>query len=407
MKIRKITGLLPLFALMIMFSCSSDDDNTTPDPTPATPDPVAGPSKYFLALSLPTIESYPFHVLSSIDEGTAHIDQSQEIPGLPNNVPVTTQSGFIFLNSAEKLTKYSVDEEGILVDEGSAPNLGISGGPVFEFLNEDELMISTGPREAKDGKFQYQIISTATMTEISKGTITLPTDENSNAIPSAYILKEGKIFVPYIHSNAEYKAYDEAPVAIFDAETMEYEKTIYDDRTASLAYSVVSSHGFSEEGDLYITSCNSSYWGGNESLPSGILRIKAGEDDFDEDYFFNLTEKFEGNHTGGMLYVGNKKAIVQVFRSDLIQEFRDYQGDFVIEYHLVDLETKEVEQLDVPLSKYPRKALSLLKNGKAVIVANTENEGNALYIFDPATQEVTKGLTYEGAEFINAFMSFE
>src|SRR5690606_24549739 len=253
----------------------------------------------------------------------------------------------------------------------------------------------------------YQIINTTDMTEESNGTITLPTDENSLSIPSAYILRDGKIYVPYLHTNEDYEAYDEAPVAIFNAATMEYEKTIYTENAAALGFSVVSSHGLAENGDLYITACNSNYWAVNESIPSGIVRINAGETEFDDTYFFNLSEKFNGNHTGGMLYVGNNKAIVQVFRSDLIDEYGDYQGDFVIEYHVVDLITEETTQLDIPLSKYPRKAMVLLENGKAVIVGNTKSEGNNLYIYDPATGNVSKGLTYEGAEFINAFMSYE
>lgn len=398
------TGKLPvalLTSLILLLSLNSCDDSDNPTPE------ADGTPRYFLALSLPAIDAYPFHVVADVESDTADIDNSQEIPDLPYNVPVTTQPGFIFLNSAEKLTKYSVDEEGILQDEGSVANLGISGGPVFEFLDDNRLLISTGPRQAADGNFDYQIINTTSMTEESTGTIALPVDENSLAIPSLYILKDDKIFVPYIHSDENSVAYNEATVAIYDAGTLDFDTLITDSRTSSLGYSVVSSHGFAENGDLYITSCNSDYWAVNESLPSGILRIKAGEEAFDPDYFFNLTEKFDGNHTGGMLYVGNNKAIVQVFRSDLITEYGDYQNGFVIEYHLVDLATEATEQLDVPLSKYPRKALELLDNGKAVIMANTENEGNALYIYDPQSNSVSKGLVYEGAEYINAFLSFE
>ncbi|HYF70706.1 MAG TPA: DUF4374 domain-containing protein [Ohtaekwangia sp.] len=388
-----------LFASIALISAMSCDDEKN--------DPVLDrDAKHILALSLPAIESYPFHLIGDATSGTADISQSQEIPNIPDNVPVTTQQGFIFLNSADRLTKYSVDADGYLQNEGELPNLGISGGPVYEFLSNNRLLISTGPRANESGVFDYQIVNTTTMTEESKGTIALPIDENSTAIPSNYILKEGKVYVPYIHTDLDYAAYDKAPVAIFDAVTMAYEKTIYEERTASLGYSVVSSHGFAENGDLYLISCNSNYWAANEELPSGIARINAGESEFDEDYFFNITAKVDGNHTGGMLYVGNNKAIIQVFNGDLITEYRDYQNAYVIDYYLADLSAQTVEKLDLPTSKYPRKALELLKDGTAAIVINSEQD-NAIYIFDPADNSVTKGLTYTGAEYINAFMTFE
>lgn len=395
-------GLL-LVLMMTFVSCSNDDGPTDPEV-----EPEVTTYKYLLALSLPAIDSYPFHTLADITDGTAAIADSQEIPDLPYNVPITGKDGYIYLNSEEKLTKYEVGEDGILVDLGSISNLGISGGPVYEFLSNDRLMISSGPRGAADGVFSYQIINTTTMTEESTGTVALPVDANSLAYLSSYILKEGKIYVPYLHvDDTSYASYDNAPVAIFDAATMVYEKTIYTDNAAALGFSIVSSHGMAENGDLYITASNTDYWGINETIPSGIVRINADETEFDDSYFFNLSEKFNDNHTGGMLYVGNNKAIVQVFRSDLVTAYGDYQGAFVIEYYVVDLETETTEQLNIPLSKYPRRAMALLNDGTVAIVGNTESDGNNIYIYDATANTITKGLEYTGTEFIETFMNFE
>lgn len=385
-------------ACATLFSGCDSDSDPAPDQIDETQ------YNYLMALSLPTTDSYPFHTLKSVSSGTADIAESQEIPNLPYNVLVTAKDGYVYLNSEQKLTKYAVGEDGLLQDMGSVANLGISGGPVYEFLDGNRMLISSGPRANSTGNFNYQIINIETMTEVGNGSISLPvTGTTSTAVPSAYILRDGKIFVPYIHTNSDYEAYDEAPVAIFNASTMAYEKTIYTSKTASLGYSVVSSHAIDEKGDLYLASCNSNYWGVNESLPSGIVRIKSGQTEFDDSYFFNLTEKFNGNHTGGMLYVGNGKAIVQVFRSDLITKYKDYQNGFVIEYYEVNLETKATKKLAIPLAKYPRRAMALLQDGKAAIIGNTQNEGNNVYIYDPATGNVTKGLEYKGTEYIEAF----
>lgn len=394
---RRFMAAAALACATLFSGCDSDSD-----PTPDQIDETK--YNYLLALSLPTTDSYPFHTLKSISSGTADISDSQEIPSLPYNVVITAEDGYVYLNSEQKLTKYAVGENGLLKDMGSVANLGISGGPVFEFLDAKRLLISSGPRVNSTGNFNYQIINTETMTEMSTGSISLPvTGTTSTAIPSAYILRDGKIYVPYIHTNSNYEAYNKAPVAIFNASTMAYEKTIYTSKTASLGYSIVNSHAIDEKGDLYLASCNSNYWGANESMPSGIVRIKAGQTEFDDSYFFNLTEKLNGNHTGGMLYVGNGKALVQVFRSDLITKYKDYQGAFVIEYYEVDLNTKAIKKLNIPLAKYPRRAMAMLQDGKAAIVGNTQNEGNNIYIYDPATGSVTKGLQYNGTEYIEAF----
>lgn len=387
------------FAVLFSISACKKDDTTTPVETDDS-------YKYLLALSLPTVDSYPFHVLKDVESGTANISESQEIPDIPDNVPVNGKGGFLYLNSAEKLTKYEVGADGILKSLGSVPNTGMSGGPVSTFIGENRLLVSTGPRQAAVSNFNYQIINTENMSVASSGAITLPITEGSLAIPSLYIHRDGKIFVPYLHTNAAYESYNNAPVAIFNATTMAYEKTIYTDKAAGLGYSVVSSHGIAENGDLYIIACNSNYWAVNESIPSGIVRIKSGQTEFD-DYFFNISEKVGGSHTGGMIYAGNNKAIVQVFRSDLIKSFRDYQNSFVIEYYVVDLSAKSVQKLNIPLTKYPRRTMGVLENGKIAIVGNTESEGNNIYIFDPATNQVRKGLSYVGTEEISTFLPFK
>lgn len=387
------------FTLLLSIAACKKDGETTPVETDDS-------YKYLLALSMPTVDSYPFHLLKEVESGTANISESQEIPDLPDNVPVTGKGGYVYLNSLEKLTKYEVGTDGILKSLGSVPNTGMTGGPVSTFIGENRLLVSTGPRQAAVSNFNYQIVNTENMSIASSGTITLPINENSTAIPSLYIHRGDKIFVPYLHTDTNYASYNRAPVAIFNASTMAYEKTIYTDNASGLGYSVVSSHAIAENGDLYIIACNSNYWAGNESIPSGIVRIKSGQTEFD-DYFFNISEKVGGSHTGGMIYAGNNKAVVQVFRSDLITTFRDYQTGYVIEYYVVDLSTKSVQKLNIPLTKWPRKTLGILENGKVAIAGNTESEGNNIYIYDPATNVVTKGLSYIGTETISAFMPFK
>ncbi|MEM9337700.1 MAG: DUF4374 domain-containing protein [Bacteroidota bacterium] len=387
-----------LTLLVLLISCSDDDSGVQP----VIDD---GEFSYLIAPALESAELYPMHPLTTLQSGTTSISQAQEIPDVPWNVLVAGRNGFVYLNYDGTLSKYSVDEQGILVNEGSVLGTGVSGGPLSTFTTESEMFVSTGTRFNESGVFAYQIINTDEMSETANGTITIDLKEGEGAAPSIYIFKEGKILVPYIHYDADGASYPFAPMQVYDAATMTLEKTISDDRTAGLGLSVVNSHGFDEAGNLYLISCPSNYWVANEDKPSGLLRINNGATDFDADYFMDLSSKFEGNHTAGFLYVGNNKAIVQVFDSEQISEYADYQWNFSVEYHVVDVITGETERLDIPLSLYPRHALDLARDGKGMIATTTETE-NAIYIYDSQTSTLSKGLVYDNTDYFEGIMTF-
>lgn len=395
-KLIKFSLMLTSSALLFFTSCSKDDD-VTENP------PKKDKYNYLLGLSIPSTENYPFHTVGSLESGTANITDAQEINGSDSGVPVLGKDGHVYINTASKLIKFKVEENGILKEVASLPNTGISGGPVSTFLSKNRLLVSTGPRASVGGTFSYQIINTVTMTEESKGTITLPVHEkDSKATPSLFILKDNKIYIPFYQASSKWKGYDFASIAIYDAATLKFEKEIKTDKATGLGFSPVSSHASTENGDLYLIDSNTDWWGANEDLPSGIVRIKKGKSDFDSEYFLNLSEKFNGNHTGGMVYATKNKIVVQVFRSDLISKYKDYQGKHVIEYYAVDLASGETTKLDIPLSKWPRHAIVSIGNGKVAIAANTESEGNLIYIYDVSTNKVSKGLTYNGTESISS-----
>nr|WP_295927811.1 DUF4374 domain-containing protein [uncultured Dyadobacter sp.] len=384
-----------IISVVLLFSCVPESERQSGEQP-----------HYILALSQPARSYYPFQVVSDLETGEADIGDAKQVQDHPNNVLVTAGRGFVLLNSKEKMTRYAVGAGNTLKEEGSVPNTGLLGGPIAAFLDESRLLVSTAPRQVSDSMFAYQIVNTSEMTVERSGKIRLQVTPGSMASPSMYVVRDGKVLVPYIHADTDNHAYPKANLAIFNAKDMVLEKTISTDKTACLGYSVVSSHAFTENGDLYLISSNSNYWGANESLPSGIVRIKNGQDEFDNDYFLNLTAKLNGNHSGGMIFAGGNKVIVQVFESSLIKAYRDYQHGFVISYYEVDLQTQALRKLDIPRSKYPRRALERLKNGKVAIAVNGENGENAFYIYDGQTGDVRKGLVYRNAEYLSGVVAF-
>jgi hypothetical protein len=246
------------------------------------------------------------------------------------------------------------------------------------------------------GKIPYSITNLETFTVEKTGTLDIPILPNSLIWPNSVIEKEGKLYVTYIHcDDVNYANYDLAYVSIFDATTFAYEKTITDTRTAALGYNRTADHIFTSNGDLYIASGNSDYWGINENLPAGVLKIKAGQSDFDPDYFFDISALTGGNHFVGMQPVGGSKAIVRVFKKELIESYADFSGKHVGEHYLVDVVARTAQKLDWGLAIKPFLPIKDIGNGTFAIPVNTESE-NSIYIYNSTTGEFTKGLTYQG-----------
>ena len=151
-----------------------------------------------------------------------------------------------------------------------------------------------------------------------------------------------------------------------------------------------------------MSSSNTNRFAGNESTPSGIVRINSGETDFDEDYFLDITE-LTGFHSLAMLYIGNGKSIVQVFNTDLSDSGYD------VEYYLVDLTAETADKLDMPASSNNRfayrRTLDILGNGNAAILINHEN-GSSIYVYDVTTGELSEEVTYTGADYLGGIKAY-
>jgi len=103
----------------------------------------------------------------------------------------------------------------------------------------------------------------------------------------------------------------EAMVAVVNLTTNTLEKVISDDRTATLFGTLTTAiMAQDENGDIYVQ--GSGLFSGK---PSGILRIKAGETDFDPDYFFNLSTA-TGGSCFGLYTFGNGNTFTAVSEND-------------------------------------------------------------------------------------------
>ena len=250
-----------------------------------------------------------------------------------------------------------------------------------------------------DGKVPYQVFDIANMTLIKDGTFDLQVLPNHSAFPNSIIKRNNELLVTYmVTDNNTYASVDTAYIDIFNATDFSFKKRITDSRANSLGYNFMDDHFFDINGDLYISTSNSYYWGLNETQPSSIVRIKAGEDKFDTSYLFNITSKVGNEFSNGLFGIGNKKALTRVFKKSITaDEYSKYSSGYSMETWEIDLNNNSAKKLEIPLSKFPHVNFLRLKNGKIAIPSNTAN-GNFIYIYNPTDGSIIKGLEYENGD---------
>jgi len=303
--------------------------------------------------------------------------------------------GFLYAGNRQtgKFTK-SEYVNGSFVERGSVSLT--AGSYRINKLGENKIIVLINSY-FKDGKVPYYVLNTADFSITSSGTLNIPIPANTMVWPTSALTKDGKVLLNHLVCNqTTYGSLDTAYVSVFNPNTLAYEKTTKDTRTCALGFNNLEDHFMDAAGDLYISTCNTDFWGINEKLPAGILRIRAGQTDFDRDYFFNVSSAIGGNHYIGLHPVGNGKAIIRAYRKDLITSYNDYRAAHVVEHYIADVATRTATKLDIPLSVEARQQIAVLGDGKYAIPANTK-EGSFFYIYDAATGTVKKGAHYTDA----------
>jgi hypothetical protein len=375
-----------LAAVLAIAGCDKDNSTTPPE--------KLGDEKY---LVIPVPDAWTTmltHLTSNITSGALSVTNAKEGEIKPFDVKYIGGALYGIDPIAGKFMKYGITDKGLVEKGGIAMPateqysfIDLGNGRIFLFLEG----------YFEDGRFPYYVVDASSFTLEKSGTIEVPVLPGLAVWPNSAIVKEGKIYFDYMQADKEsYVSNDTAYVSVYDMNTLAYEKTLKDPRTSCLGYNQDDDHMFDADGNLYLSSSNTDFWGINEKLPAGILRIKKGSTEFDRDYFFDVSALVGGNHFLAMLPISDSKAVIKVFRKDLIKEFSDFYESFTVEHYVVDMIAKTAVKLDVPIAKGIDGHYADMGKGKFAIPVNTK-DGNFIYILDAATLSVTKGAEYQGA----------
>lgn len=222
--------------------------------------------------------------------------------------------------------------------------------------------------------------------------------------PTGMVVRDDRLFVSFypVSPSGDFTtpSVDSAQVAIFSYPELEFQKAIYDNRTSPVGvYGNATGLLEADNGDLYTFSSSSLAAGfTKQTRPSGILRIKSGNTEFDPDYFLNIEEATNGGKIVHFSYAGNGKAIARIVTDDSTLWGAFSPDNPICELVIIDLEAATVTEVsDVPAHGAQYATPALVENGKVYMSISTPTDAH-VYEIDPETATAQKGAVIEGLE---------
>lgn len=384
---------------LIMASCGSDD-----------PNPVQLQANYFVGIEVgePNAGAEVLSRATSLEEGEiSPVNNGFQQPSWTVFLQGIDQIFTINQTSAVEVTSYEIVDSvltkgssffvnielvaGTIVDESTAVLIGSarSGFSAKQiFLADTDEMRVVRTVESDFGNLQEE------------GLIAWPTDvqvQGSDMFVTYYLITaDGNFSTP--QSN-------EARVAVFSYPELEFEKIISDDRTPNLGrFYGTNALEVDENGDIY-TYASSSLACGFAPIPetnSGVLRIKNGETEFDEDYHIDFETLSNGYKLHDLYYVSDGKAVVRVLKEDetnpafLWATYTPLTPQPLLETGILDLYNESFTLLEnVPKSGGGWNGSYLVEDDKLFMGIHSSDYAG-IYMVDTNSGTATEGATIAG-----------
>lgn len=308
------------------------------------------------------------------------------------------KDGYYYRVKNEKLSKYKI-ENGQLEKEIVLPIKDFYLHN-YTWLQSDTLLLIGA--NANNSQIKYAKVETKTMAA-KEGFLSIPSPFgvfNSMSIGFTK-LKKDHLLIGYTYhmlSTQKYTTSDTAYLAVFNYPEMSLLRIDKDTRSTypGVDNTVESGTFEDEKGDFYFIACPGVALGNNPTKPTGIYRIKADQDLLDTSYFFNLSTSVIQNHVYSIYYLGNCKAIVRSERKDLYTNWSDHWKVSHFEFYVVDLASKQVTKLNLPLDKGTRRQCVIVEGETVYISVNSSSEGNYIWSYNQQTGQLKKGLKLTG-----------
>ena len=313
---------------------------------------------------------------------------------LPKGAFTFVYKNKIYVTDTEHLYKY-IAKDGILVQEGNTM-LFPSGAKAtyITFLSEKKAYVSCL------GLGKVWIIDPSSMTKTGEIDLSgyslgkLAGDNNPE--PCASIIRDGILYVTLCQLKSAYSCEKGAHIALIDTKTDKPIKMISDPRATMASSMTPAGDPFvDEKGDIYFYCV--AMFGYQPGVKEGFLRIKKGEQDFDNSYCFTLAdvnlEGVKGNRTSyayNKVYGGNGKVYGYLNIPGAASNPPDYVHDKSFQAFEINLYNKTCKKMN--FSGTVGWATSICKFGNNIIfgMSTDQGMGYSVYHMDDGSYEKLK-----------------
>lgn len=380
-----------MLAIIGLFTGCADDDN--PEPVEDTPTIKSGYVVSTLSGAWPDVTTY-IQWVNDLGFSAIGNDNAVELTGSSNTFSF---DGALFatpFGAPANLVKYTVQSDSIPQEE---ERIVVPGANTFSTLYFKSEHVAYGTVAGGISKLIIFDPTTMRITdEVSLSTVTQRFPEATRTYYLDMMERDGKLFMGVHYEQNFAPVNDSAFVAVIDLNTNQVEKVIADGRTGMVFGGQAPNAGMIQDasGDIFVQALGTTQAGGKS--PSGILRIKNGQTDFDPDYFFDL-ESVVGNICYGIYHTsGGRTFTANVQDETDFWEYLTNQPQF--KYVEVDLNDKSSkgDVPGLPTTYGSRKMIIHEQEDKNLLFTIATNDENAVYEFDVSSNTSSKSFTSSG-----------
>lgn len=402
-EIRKLRlGLLLGAALMSFGACSSDDDNGVPE------DPNEDFNPYVISLAVQGSEgdfTYYTTPFSDIMKGALNAKgQGIEQPGYYDFTQI--DNTIYSIGGLDDIDMVGIRKN---KDDGTLETIGNVSfdNSISDLKKADDQTSVSVTINSTSGVVVFHKFDLNSVTVSDKVTlpvsdiVDLKADEGLNY--SGMEISGNHLFLSYYISNPETfetTHTDQAEIAVFSYPELAFEKVISDSRVGPIGgFNVASGLIKDEQGNVFAVSHSNPANGFSQSTqPSGILKIAAGETEFDQDYFFDIAQAADGGNTAHLVYIGDGKAFAEINTAP--RNAQETWSDSPLRSAVIELDDQRVNFIQgIAEHNGNGRRLPLWQEGKEVYTSIPESNEIYIYKIDTENYKATQGAKVE-ANFV-------
>ncbi|UBM59139.1 DUF4374 domain-containing protein [Marinilongibacter aquaticus] len=397
---------IAFMATAFLLSCSKDDEGS--DPVNPSPEPETEVEKYVIAATPTATEGVADYLLTADDLSSGSIStvgNGIEQDGTYRYYVSSNNKFFSMLygqGNPGAVTTYQLNEEGELEKLSDFQSETVQA---FAAVNEDVLLVKISRNSTSPIAYWYRL-NTESLTFVDEGQINQQelTEDDELAFFSWITQIGDKVYLPFFKVRACCNdtfgtvGEDNAYVAIYSYPEMELEKVIKDERASFIGRYFTKGLFVEDNGDAYAFSASVAQTNNEitSTKPSAVLRIKNGETEFDDAYYFDVETLAGGKSMTTWTQLGSGKYLVNMTES----KTSAYANG--LEYAIVDVLAKTyVEVSGIPqadeIQLLTARNNYVSEDGKTVSVGITLKDGGSyVYNIDVDSATASQGLKVEG-----------